>query len=58
MAKRTLIEKAFNWGWLTVSEAKSIIIVVGKVWGTHGAGGVVESYILIYRPRRTLGLAS
>lgn len=44
MAKRTLIEKAFNRGWLTVSEAKSIIIMadrMGAYW--HGDGEVAES---------------
>ena len=45
MIKATLIRTTFNWGWLTGSEVKSIIIKAGA-WqhpGTHGAGGVESS---------------
>jgi hypothetical protein len=44
-----LIKKTFNWGWLTVSEVPSIIIMAGSMThsGRHGAGKV---YILIRMP--------
>jgi hypothetical protein len=45
MTKATLIRTAFNWGWLTGSEVKSIIIKVGA-WqhlGRHGTGGAESS---------------
>jgi hypothetical protein len=38
MTKATLIKKTFSWGWLTVSEAQSIIMV--GTWQStdrHGA---------------------
>jgi hypothetical protein len=40
MTKASLIKTTFNWGWLTGSEVKSIIIKVGE-WqypDRHGAG--------------------
>ena len=42
MTKATLIRSTFNWGWLTGSEVKSIIIKTGA-WqhpGRHGVGGM------------------
>ena len=45
MTKATLKKKAFNWGWLTVSEVQSIIIKAGT-WqypGRHGAEGADNS---------------
>jgi hypothetical protein len=45
MTKATLIRTTFNWGWLTVSEVQSIIIVV-RTWrhtDRHGAGGAQSS---------------
>jgi len=44
----TLVRTTFNWGWLTGSEAQSIIIKAGA-WqhpGRPGAGGA-EFYISI-----------
>jgi hypothetical protein len=31
MIKATLIKETFHWGWLTVSEAQSIIIMAGSL---------------------------
>jgi hypothetical protein len=31
MTMATLIKKTFNWGWLTVSEVQSIIIIMGSM---------------------------
>jgi hypothetical protein len=45
MTKARLIRTAFIWGWLSGSEAQSIIIKVGT-WqnpGRHGAGGAESS---------------
>jgi hypothetical protein len=45
MTKASLIKTTFNWGWLTGSEVKSIIIKVGA-WqypGRHDAGGAESS---------------
>jgi hypothetical protein len=41
MTKATLIKTTFNWGWLTGSEVRSIIIKA-RTWqhlGRHGAEG-------------------
>jgi hypothetical protein len=43
MTMTALIKKTFNWGWLTVSEVQSIIIMAGQV--RHGAEEGVESSI-------------
>ena len=45
MTKASLIKTTFNWGWLTGSEVKSIIIKVGA-WqcpDKHGVGGAKSS---------------
>jgi hypothetical protein len=45
MTKATLIQKSFNWGWLTGSEVQSIIIKVGE-WqhpDRHGQGEAESS---------------
>ena len=44
MTKTSLI-RTFNWGWLTGSEAQSIVIKVGTGQhpGRHGTGGT-ESF--------------
>jgi hypothetical protein len=45
MTKAALIRTTFNWGWLTGSEAQSIIIKE-RAWqnlGRYGAGGAESS---------------
>jgi hypothetical protein len=45
MTKASLIKTTFNWGWLTGSEVKSIIIKV-EAWhypGRHGTEGAESS---------------
>jgi hypothetical protein len=45
VTKATLIRTTFNWGWLTGSEVRSIIIQAGT-WqhpGRNGAGGAESS---------------
>ena len=51
-----LYRTTFNWGWLRVSEAQLIIIMVGA-WqppGRHGAGGSESSTSLPKEDRRRL----
>jgi hypothetical protein len=47
MTKATLIKKTFHWGWLTVSEVESIILMAGSMaWqhpGRHGPGEGAEN---------------
>jgi hypothetical protein len=45
MTKVTLTKETCIWGWLTVSEVQSIIIMVGSMAasGRHGAGEGAES---------------
>ena len=44
---------SFHWGWLTVSEGQSVIIMAGSmVAGRHGAREVAESFTLICKQRQ------
>jgi hypothetical protein len=50
----TLIKESLNWGWLILSEAWSIIIMVRSRLARRGAGEV-KSYILICKQKEKCG---
>ena len=54
MTKASLIKTTFNWGWLTGSEVKSIIIKVGA-WQYPGRHAQEELRVLCLHPKAASG---
>jgi hypothetical protein len=55
MTKATLIRTTFTWGWLTVLEVHSIIIMVGRMEASKQAYMVLEEPRVLHLDLKAVG---